>query len=94
MTLIEVVVVIAIVGIIASVSALAIPRVVAPPPTDPARVFAQARRDALKNGTPTTARLLIDSVVHEVVVSPDGSVVADSVVPIDRFSAQWRHAQQ
>jgi prepilin-type N-terminal cleavage/methylation domain-containing protein len=92
MTLIEVIVVVAIVGMIASVTALSLPRILTVPPTDPGRVLAETRRLALQDGVARTARLMIDSVAYELVALPDGSVVADSGVPLDRFTSRWRHA--
>ncbi len=92
MTLIEVIAVVAIISVVAGVTALALPHVVAIPSDDPGRVLAETRRRALQNGTERTARLLIDSIVHEVVVLPDGSVIADSGVALDRLSARWRRA--
>ena len=92
MTLIEVIVVVAIVSVIASVTALALPHVVAIPTHDPGRVLADTRRRALQFGTERSAQLLIDGIVHEVVVLPDGSVVADSGVALDRLSGRWHHA--
>lgn len=92
MTLIEVIVVVAIVGVIAGVTALVLPRVAVLPSNDPGRVLAETRRLALREGVAHAARLEIDSVAHEVLVLPDGSVVADSSVPLDRFTSRWRHA--
>jgi prepilin-type N-terminal cleavage/methylation domain-containing protein len=92
MTLIEVIVVVAIIGVIASVTALALPRAVAVPLDDPGRALAAARQQALRDGAARSAQLLIDSTTHEIVVLPDGSVIADSSVAIERLTARWRHA--
>ncbi len=92
MTLIEVVVVVAIIGVIAGVTALTLPRVVELPASDPGRVLAEARRKALREGLPHVARLMIDSAVHEAVALPDGSVVTDTGVAVEPFTARWRHA--
>ena len=92
MTLIEVVVVLTLLGIIGSVTALTIPRVREQPQADAGQVLAEVRRRALRDGAPVTAQLLIDSAAHEVVVLPDGSVVIDSSVALDRLTARWRHA--
>ena len=92
MTLIEVVVVLAIIGIIAGVTALAIPRVMKPTPDDPVRMLGAARRRALRDGEAVSTRLLIHGVMHGVVALPDGSVIVDSGVGVDRFTARWRHA--
>jgi prepilin-type N-terminal cleavage/methylation domain-containing protein len=91
MTLIEVIVVVAIVGVIGSVAALMLPRITMPAANDARRVLTDTRRRALHDGVPRTARLLIDSVAYDVVALPDGSVVADSAVALDRFTARWRH---
>ena len=92
MTLIEVIVVVAIVGVIAGVTALALPHTIVIPPNDPGRVLADARRSALRDGAARSAWLLIDTTSHEVVVLPDGSVIADTGVARDRLTARWRHA--
>lgn len=92
MTLIEVIVVVALIGAIGGVTALTLPRANALPANDPGRVLAETRRTALRTGAARTARLIIDSVAHDVVAMPDGSVVADTGVALDRFTARWRHA--
>ena len=64
MTLIEVVVVLAIIGVIAGMTSLVVPRVLQPPADDPGRVLAESRRRALRDGAAQTTWLLIDSVVY------------------------------
>lgn len=93
MTLLEVVITVSIIGLMAGVTTLALPRLAVIPPNDPGRVLTEARRRALRDGRPQPMRLLIDSVAHEAVAMPDGSVIADSGVAIDRFTARWRHAR-
>ena len=92
MTLIEVIVVITIVGVTTTLTALAIPRVIERAPDDPARVLADARRRALRDGVAVVARVLVDSVMQEIVALPDGSIVADTGVAIEPLTARWRHA--
>lgn len=92
MTLIEVIVVLTIVAVIAAVTTLMLPRAIVIPPDDPARVLAATRQHALRDGSPQSARLLIDGTMHDVVALPDGSVIGDGSVPLDRLTARWRHA--
>ena len=91
MTLVELVVVVAIVGVVAGVATLTISHAMQPPADDPARLLTGMRRRALRDGEAQAARLMIDSTAHDVIALPDGSVVADSGVPVDRFTARWRH---
>jgi prepilin-type N-terminal cleavage/methylation domain-containing protein len=92
-TLLELLVTIALIAIVAGVVAPALPRLGDPAPDTPASRIARARRDALASGRPVTVS--IDTVVApaqappvDATVSPDGSVVADTALSIDRLSGR------
>jgi prepilin-type N-terminal cleavage/methylation domain-containing protein len=86
-TLIELMVVLTILSVIAGVTGLAVHR--APPvrATD-ARVamIAAARRMAIDSGRSITVTVDVDSVPTAVTVLPDGDVVADATLGVDRLT--------
>jgi prepilin-type N-terminal cleavage/methylation domain-containing protein len=92
-TLVELLVVLAILGIMAGISGLALraapPR--EPKDTDLARVAA-ARREALRSGRPVLVALRDSGGPRSAFVLPDGSVVGDSLLAIDRLTGGPRDA--
>jgi prepilin-type N-terminal cleavage/methylation domain-containing protein len=96
LTLLELLVTIALIAIVVGVVAPALPRLGDQGPDTPASRIARARRDALASGRPVT--LSIDTVVApakappvDATVSPDGSVVADTMLSVDRLSGRPTH---
>lgn len=94
-TLIELVVALAILGIIASVAGLgARPDAFVRPSDEVTATVARLRRAAVNGGRAVTATLMSDGAPRRLTAFPDGSVVADSVLAIDRLSGRRRdHAR-
>jgi prepilin-type N-terminal cleavage/methylation domain-containing protein len=87
-TLLELLVVLAILGVIAGVTGIAFGRV------EPRRVdaadapIAEARRAAIRTGKPITLLVERRGVAVAVTAHPDGQVIADSALAIDRLSGR------
>ena len=85
-TLIELMVVLTILSVIAAVTGLALRR------AQPVRavdvrtaIIARARQLAIDSGHPVHATIDLDSVPTPITANPDGSVIADGVLQIDRL---------
>ena len=85
MTLIELLVVLVILALVASVVAFAPAAVERAPAGDVEAGIAAARREALRSGAPVTIDIVIDGHPHSVTALPDGSVIADSALDVDRL---------
>ena len=86
LTLVELVVSVTLLGLIASVAGLALRRFTRPDPTDPAIVIHDSLDAALSTGRSITLEFAINGQPALATINPDGSVVADSVLHIDRFT--------
>jgi prepilin-type N-terminal cleavage/methylation domain-containing protein len=92
-TLVEFIVVLAIISIIAGVTTLAFRRVEVSPGVPPwVSAVAQARRTALDSARAVSLTIRIGDAVYAATALPDGSVVADAVLSIDRLTGVARHA--
>lgn len=88
-TLIELLVVLAILGIVAGVAGLGFRSTPTPAPTDEAVAkIAAARREAIRSGKSITISVVDDGHVLAATAHPDGSVVADTALGIDRLSGR------
>lgn len=90
MTLIEVLVTMTLIGLTASIATLAVRRVDEPRPDDPMRMIADSLRVAVATGRPITLHLVVNGVHALATIHPDGSIVADTTVPLDRLSGVLR----
>jgi prepilin-type N-terminal cleavage/methylation domain-containing protein len=86
-TLVELIVSLSILGLLAGVVGIAIPR------HDPltaigevSRSLADARRTAITSGHAVTIAITIDGAPHAATALPDGAIIADSGLAIDRLS--------
>jgi prepilin-type N-terminal cleavage/methylation domain-containing protein len=94
LTLVEMLVVLALLGVVASIAAVALPPVAAPPASTALDSLATARRTAITSGRPVTVVLSFDSgPARRVTAFPDGRVVADSDVPVDLFTGRVNAAR-
>lgn len=88
-TLIELLVVLAILGVVAGVAGLSFRR---PAPVTTASraaaLVAEARRRAIHDGRSITITVQHDGRAHAVTARPDGSVLADSVLAVDRLTGR------
>ena len=87
-TLIELLVSIGLIGLIASVATLALRRIDEAPPDDPARMLADSLRVVAATGREVTMQLRVNGSLALATIHPDGSIVADSVVRVDRLSGE------
>jgi prepilin-type N-terminal cleavage/methylation domain-containing protein len=90
-TLIELMVVLTILSIIAGVTGLALRRAQPPRATDVRMAaIARARQLAIDSGRAVTVVVDLDSVQTPVTAHPDGSVIADAALHIDRLDGGSR----
>jgi prepilin-type N-terminal cleavage/methylation domain-containing protein len=88
-TLLELLIVLAILGVVAGVTGLAFRRPTAPTPVDSvdARI-ADARRDAIRSGHSVTITAVHAGLPMAVTAHPDGRVIADTALAIDHLSGR------
>jgi prepilin-type N-terminal cleavage/methylation domain-containing protein len=86
-TLVELMVALAVLGISAAVVTLALPRASAQVDT-PASRIANARREAVERGRPVTISVTVDDTLRDVTMQPDGSVIAETPLHVDRFAGR------
>jgi prepilin-type N-terminal cleavage/methylation domain-containing protein len=92
-TLIELIAVLSILGIMLGVVGLAARQ--APPPNPDAELASRisaARREALHSRKPVVLQVELTQGIGQMLVLPDGSVRADSVLRIDPLSGRRRNA--
>jgi prepilin-type N-terminal cleavage/methylation domain-containing protein len=89
-TLLELMVTVAIIGILASLGTLAFPLHRTPDPAQPAVLVAAARARAVELGRPVTMSVVISGRLVDALALPDGSVIADSSLTLDRLSGRHR----
>lgn len=88
-TLVELLVVLAILGVVAGVTGLAFRPVSETSPVDAvAAQVATARRDALRTGRPVTVMVSRGGDVVAATAHPDGRVVADTTLAIDPLTGR------
>ena len=86
-TLLELMIVLVVIGVVASVAALAMPNKVVPLDDTPHRI-ANARTKALRTGRPVTVTIQLNTVFAVATAMPDGSVLADSTAKTERMTGQ------
>jgi prepilin-type N-terminal cleavage/methylation domain-containing protein len=86
-TLIELTIVIALLGVLASVATLAVRRV-PPPPYDPARVIEDSVRVAVGERRTIAIVVQVGGEVAWATANADGSVIVDSALALDRLSGR------
>ena len=87
-TLIELLIVLSVLGIMASVAVLAARRFDPPPRDDPSVVIAESLRAAVDTPRAIVVRLVRDGVPLSATIRPDGSVVGDTALGVDRFTGR------
>ncbi len=92
-TLVELLVVLCILGVIASVTVLAIRRFDGPSPDDPAAILAESLRAAVDTPRTIVVRVAPDGRPLSATLRPDGSIVADSALDADRLTGRTVHAR-
>jgi prepilin-type N-terminal cleavage/methylation domain-containing protein len=87
-TLIELLVVLSVLAILASVTVLAARRFDPPPRDDPSVVLAESLRVAVDTPRTIVVRLVRGGAPISAAIRPDGSVVGDSALSVDRFTGR------
>lgn len=87
-TLVEMLITLTLLGVIAAVATLAIRRVSPPDPNDPLTVIADTINAVMKSGRPATLQFMVNGRPALATLNPDGSVVADSVLHVDRLTGK------
>ena len=85
-TLLELLVTMSILAALSAVTTLGVRRITAPRPDDPRTILANGIRQVLATGRATTLHFVIDGLVTSATVLPDGSVVADSALALERLT--------
>jgi prepilin-type N-terminal cleavage/methylation domain-containing protein len=91
-TLIELVVTIAVLGILSSVAAASLLKARQPDRNGPTAIAEHLRRDAVHSGAPKSGVVMIDSLAVVLTAFPDGSIAADSALHVDRLTGRMPHA--
>jgi prepilin-type N-terminal cleavage/methylation domain-containing protein len=88
-TLIEMLVTLALLGILASVCALAIRRITPPDPNDPMTIIADTLNAVMRSGQAATLQFMVNGRPALATLNPDGSIIADTALHVDRFTGQF-----
>jgi prepilin-type N-terminal cleavage/methylation domain-containing protein len=88
-TLIELLVVLAILGVVAGIAGLALRQTPPIHATDSVSArIAELRRVAIEGGRAVTVSVYVHGRLASATAQPDGSVIADEAIPIDRFTGE------
>ncbi|HXT18858.1 MAG TPA: hypothetical protein VN706_24750 [Gemmatimonadaceae bacterium] len=90
--MVELLITIVLVGILASVATLAVRRYT-PPPNAPATVLADSLPMVVRTGRALTVQFTVGGSVAMATLNPDGSVVADSALHVDRLTGHSADAR-
>ena len=92
-TLVELLVVLSVLGILAAVTVLAARPFDRPPKGDPSVIIAESLRAAVDTPRTIVVRVVRGGRPFSATIRPDGSVVADSALEMDRFTGRSLHAR-
>jgi prepilin-type N-terminal cleavage/methylation domain-containing protein len=87
-TLVELLVVLCVLGVVASVAVLAVRQFDRPAPDDPRIILAESLRVAVDTPRTIVVRVVHDGRPLSATIRPDGSVVGDSALAVDRFTGR------
>jgi prepilin-type N-terminal cleavage/methylation domain-containing protein len=93
MTLVELLVTLAIMGVLLGVVTLAVRRIAEPAPADPYHMVGDSLRAAASIGRPISLLFVLHGAPVAATVFPDGSIVGDSVLAIERLSGKAPHVR-
>ena len=93
MTLLELIVCVAVLGLMAAVSVLALRRTVPRDPIDPMSIIANTLENVLATGAAATLQFTVNGRPASATINPDGSILADSVLGVDRFTGRSTRAR-
>jgi len=92
-TLIELLISLSLLGIMASVVTLAVRRIAPPDPTDPMTIIGDTTSVIMASGQPATLEFEVNGQLVFATLNPDGSIVADSLLAIERFTGRRLRAR-
>jgi prepilin-type N-terminal cleavage/methylation domain-containing protein len=92
-TLLELLVVLVILGLVASIAAFAPSAMERPAVDEVAAQISDARREALRSGVSVTIDIVVDGRPRAVTALPDGSLIADPGLAVDRLSGRRMDAR-
>ncbi len=87
-TLIELIVTVAVLGILSGVATMSLLKGPPVDPTDLGVIAARLRRNAARTGTPESGIAIVDSVAIPLTAFPDGSIAADSSLHVDLLTGR------
>ena len=87
-TVLELIVSVAIIGVMASVTTLVVHRAAPPDPTLPATIIADTLEHVLTTGAPVTLTFNVNARPAAATINPDGTIVADSALLVDRLTGR------
>jgi hypothetical protein len=90
-SLLELLITLTLLALMSAVVVMAVRRIDAPAPTQPAAMIQDSLRRAVAEGRSVTVRALIDNVSVSATANPDGSVIADSMFHVDRLTGRAGH---
>ena len=93
MTLVELLLTLAIMGVLLGVVTLALRRIAEPMREDPYHIVAESLRAAAASGRAISLSFVVQGGSAAATVFPDGSVVGDSVLAIERLSGMSPHGR-
>ena len=85
-TLVELIVSVMLIGLLASVAVLAVRRFARADPADPSTIIRDSLDSALSTGRSITLEFVTNGRPALATINPDGSVLADSVLHVERFT--------
>ena len=85
-TLIEMLVTLIILGIIASVTTVAMRQITPPDPDDPMTIIADTINAVIRSGRPATLQFMVNGRPALATLNPDGSIIADTALHVDQFT--------
>jgi prepilin-type N-terminal cleavage/methylation domain-containing protein len=92
-TLVELLVVLCVLGVFAGVTVLAVRRFDRPAADDPRAILAESLRAAVDTPRTIVVRVVRDGRPQSATIRPDGAVVSDSALGVDRFTGRVPRAR-
>jgi prepilin-type N-terminal cleavage/methylation domain-containing protein len=92
-TLVELLVTLTIMGVLLGVVTLAVRRIAEPASEDPYHMVGDSLRAAAASGQAISLLFVVHGRSVAATVFPDGSIVSDSVLAIDRLSGKTSHVR-
>lgn len=85
-SVIELLVTVALLGIMSAVATLAVRNIPHPAIDDPGQILADSQKLALETGRVVLLRLVVDGKPAFAAIQPDGGIIADSILEVEQFT--------